>query len=206
MEAAQAVERFVKDSDGFLAEIGRRIVGQKAIIDGLLTCCWPAATCCSRASRAGQDALVRTLADALDLSFSRIQFTPGPDARRHHRHQHPRRDAPRAGAASSSSRGPSSRTWCWPTRSTAPPPRPSPRCWRRCRSTGHRRPHHPRPAPALLRAGHPEPDRDRGHLPAARGPARSLPVQAAGGCRPTGTSCTPSWTAPPARTRRSCGR
>ena len=33
---------------------------------------------------------------------------------------------------------------------------------------------------AVLRARHPEPDRARGHLPAARGPARPLPVQARG--------------------------
>ena len=37
------------------------------------------------------------------------------------------------------------------------------------------------PAPAaLLRAGHPEPDRDGGHLPAAGSAARPVPLQAAG--------------------------
>ena len=40
----------------------------------------------------------------------------------------------------------------------------------------HRRPHL-RPARPVPRPGHPEPDRDRGRLPAARGPARPVPAQ-----------------------------
>ena len=44
---------------------------------------------------------------------------------------------------------------------------------------GRRR--HLRPAPPVPRAGHPEPDRAGRHVPAARGPARPLPVQAVAG-------------------------
>ena len=43
---------------------------------------------------------------------------------------------------------------------------------------GHDRPRHAPRARAVPRAGHAEPDRVRGHLPAARGPGRPLHVQA----------------------------
>ena len=83
-------------------------------------------------------------------------------------------------ASSASSPGRSSPTWCWPTRSTAPRPRRSRRCSRRCRS---RRvtvaTTSPPAAGAVLRPGDAEPDRDGGHLPAARGAARPLLLQAA---------------------------
>jgi hypothetical protein len=42
--------------------------------------------------------------------------------------QHP------GGRAFQFSRARSSPTWCWPTRSTAPRPARSRRCWRRCKS------------------------------------------------------------------------
>ena len=35
----------------------------------------------------GKTLLIRTLAQSVDLTFHRIQFTPRPDAQRHHRHR-----------------------------------------------------------------------------------------------------------------------
>ncbi|HUF51180.1 MAG TPA: MoxR family ATPase [Longimicrobiales bacterium] len=59
------------------SEIGRRVVGQKVIVEGLLT----ALLADGHALLVGvpglaKTLLISTLADALDLKFSRIQFTP----------------------------------------------------------------------------------------------------------------------------------
>jgi MoxR-like ATPase len=59
------------------AEIGRRVIGQRSIVEGLLT----ALLADGHALLVGvpglaKTLLVSTLADALDLAFSRIQFTP----------------------------------------------------------------------------------------------------------------------------------
>ena len=66
--------------------------------------------------------------------------------------------------------------------------------------------HRPRPqlpaALAVLRAGHPEPDRTRRHLSAARSPARPLPVQCAARL-PFGGPRSCRWSiSPPRRTSR----
>ena len=57
-----------------------------------------------------------------------------PDAVGHHGHERVGGRRARAGGTSASSRGRSSPTSCWPTKSTARRPRRRPRCCRRCRS------------------------------------------------------------------------
>ena len=113
------------------------------------------------------------------LTFARIQFTPDlmpSDITGHRDHRGGPHDA--AARASASCTGPSSRNCSSPTRSTARRRRRRPPCWRRCRS-GRSPPAAttPRAARAVLRPRDAEPDRAGGHLSAARGAARPLPVQ-----------------------------
>jgi MoxR-like ATPase len=58
-------------------QIGRVIVGQEEIVHGVLTCLFVGGHCLLEGVPGlGKTLLVRTLAKALDLKFSRIQFTP----------------------------------------------------------------------------------------------------------------------------------
>ena len=58
-------------------EIGRVIVGQRNVIDGVLTCMLAGShALLEGVPGLGKTMLVRTLSKALGLSFSRIQFTP----------------------------------------------------------------------------------------------------------------------------------
>ncbi|MEJ2215666.1 MAG: AAA family ATPase [Gemmatimonadota bacterium] len=71
------LERLGESRAALEREIGRRIVGQKEIVDGLLT----ALLADGHALLVGvpglaKTLLVSTMAEALDLRFSRIQFTP----------------------------------------------------------------------------------------------------------------------------------
>ena len=102
-----------------------------------------------RRAGAGQDAAGAHPCGRAHLKFQRIQFTPdlmpadliGTNVVL---------ETPEGGAGSSSSPGPCSPTSCWPTKSTAPPPRPSRRCSRRCRSSRHRRGHDAHPLPPFF--------------------------------------------------------
>jgi len=69
--------RFRADLDGLRKAIGARIVGQKDVLDGVLTCVVGGGNVLLEGVPGlGKTLLVRTLAEALDLSFARIQFTP----------------------------------------------------------------------------------------------------------------------------------
>ena len=59
------------------AEIGKIIVGQQDVVDGVLICLLAGGhVLLEGVPGLAKTTLVRTLADVLDCSFNRIQFTP----------------------------------------------------------------------------------------------------------------------------------
>src|SRR6266513_2783719 len=71
------LERLARALAALLAQVGRRIVGQKDVLDGILTAVFSG----GHALLLGVPGLAKTLmvstvAQALELKFSRIQFTP----------------------------------------------------------------------------------------------------------------------------------
>jgi MoxR-like ATPase len=72
-----AAEEFRKDYAAVAGEIGKVIVGHRETIDGVLTCLFVGGHALLEGTPGlGKTALVRALAEALHLKFSRIQFTP----------------------------------------------------------------------------------------------------------------------------------
>ncbi len=75
--AAQAADDFRRDYAAVSEQIGRVVVGQKNIVDGVLVCLF----CDGHAllegvPGLGKTLLIRTLSRALSLDFGRVQFTP----------------------------------------------------------------------------------------------------------------------------------
>ena len=73
----ELLERLASARSDLLAQVARRIVGQKDVLDGILTAIFSG----GHALLVGVPGLAKTLmvqtvAEALDLKFSRIQFTP----------------------------------------------------------------------------------------------------------------------------------
>ncbi len=76
-DAAAAVARFRADLDRLAREIGQRLVGQGEIVEGVIAALLAGGhVLLEGVPGLGKTLLVKTLAEALDLSFSRIQFTP----------------------------------------------------------------------------------------------------------------------------------
>ena len=76
-ELNTAVEQFRSDVAALRAQVSRVIVGQQSIVDGVLTALFCSGhTLLEGVPGVGKTLLIRTLARALRLSFSRIQFTP----------------------------------------------------------------------------------------------------------------------------------
>ncbi len=77
-EAARAeVDAFTKTMGVLREEVGKVIVGNREIVDGVLTCMLAGShALLEGVPGLGKTMLVRTLAEALHLQFSRIQFTP----------------------------------------------------------------------------------------------------------------------------------
>ncbi len=81
MSIAETMERraqeFVDRYAAIREQIGRVIVGHEEIVHGVLTCLFVGGHCLLEGVPGlGKTLLVRTLAQVLDLHFSRIQFTP----------------------------------------------------------------------------------------------------------------------------------
>src|SRR5450432_2448777 len=70
-------DSFRTDYRAVKAEIGKAIVGHAEIVDGVLTCLFVGGhALLEGVPGLGKTALIRTLAQALNLKFNRIQFTP----------------------------------------------------------------------------------------------------------------------------------
>ena len=75
--AEQVVEAFKSDVKTLRQEVGKVIVGNEPIIEAVLTCLLTGGHgLLEGVPGLGKTMLVRTLADCVDLNFSRIQFTP----------------------------------------------------------------------------------------------------------------------------------
>ena len=70
-------DAFRRDYRSVQTEIGKAIVGHEEIVDGVLTCLFVGGhALLEGVPGLGKTALIRSLASALSLKFSRIQFTP----------------------------------------------------------------------------------------------------------------------------------
>ena len=71
------IEQFSKLAQAIEAEVGRVIVGQKDVVRGVIICILAGKhALLEGVPGLGKTMLIRSLADALDLKFARIQFTP----------------------------------------------------------------------------------------------------------------------------------
>jgi MoxR-like ATPase len=76
-DARGDVERFQKDIGKLREEVGKVIVGNRDAVDGVLTCMLAGShALLEGVPGLGKTLLVRTIADAVNLEFARIQFTP----------------------------------------------------------------------------------------------------------------------------------
>src|SRR5579862_5852776 len=74
---AELIEELARARGRIAAEIAKRVVGQDAVIEQLLTALFARGHCLFvGVPGLAKTLLISTLAEALNLSFSRIQFTP----------------------------------------------------------------------------------------------------------------------------------
>ncbi|HXR08255.1 MAG TPA: AAA family ATPase, partial [Candidatus Acidoferrum sp.] len=77
MNTQDQIELFRQAYEALRAEIGKVIVGHSAIVEGTLTAVFAGGhVLLEGVPGLGKTLLVRTLGEALDMSFNRIQFTP----------------------------------------------------------------------------------------------------------------------------------
>ena len=76
-DIAQEVGQFQEKITTLRTEIGRMIVGQREVIDGVILCLLAdGQVLLEGVPGLGKTMLVRTLSEAIDCQFSRVQFTP----------------------------------------------------------------------------------------------------------------------------------
>ncbi|MEO0629103.1 MAG: AAA family ATPase [Planctomycetota bacterium] len=76
-DAQRAADAFRKDYLAVREQVGRVVVGNQSIIDGVLVCLFTGGhALLEGVPGIGKTLLIRSLAEALRLDFSRIQFTP----------------------------------------------------------------------------------------------------------------------------------
>ncbi len=76
-QVRSAIEDFQSDYNAVRDQIGRVVVGQREIVDGVLTCLFAGGhALLEGVPGLGKTLLVRSLAESLSLDFNRIQFTP----------------------------------------------------------------------------------------------------------------------------------
>jgi len=77
MNTEEQIAQFRQTYAEVLAEVGRVVVGQEAIVEGTLQAIFGGGhVLLEGVPGLGKTLLVRTLGEVLDLSFNRIQFTP----------------------------------------------------------------------------------------------------------------------------------
>src|SRR5213596_2641462 len=73
----ELLERLSAARADLLAQVGRRIIGQQEVLDGILTAVFSGGhALLLGVPGLAKTLMVQTVAQALDLHFSRIQFTP----------------------------------------------------------------------------------------------------------------------------------
>src|SRR5436189_6118195 len=73
----ELLERLADARKDLLAQVGRRIVGQREVLDGILTAVFSGGhALLLGVPGLAKTLMVQTVAEALDLRFSRIQFKP----------------------------------------------------------------------------------------------------------------------------------
>ena len=77
MDYDQQLQQFKRLRDRLVAEVGRRIIGQREVVDQMLATVFVGGHCLLvGVPGLAKTMMVRSLAAALDLAFKRIQFTP----------------------------------------------------------------------------------------------------------------------------------